>query len=147
MLSASEIRTYPCPSCGEIINTGVTTCPYCSAPVDEEAALRAADDREKYQKAFADANSLVITARSFPLAFVATFIPFIGSVGSLGVLLLLVWVPAGLFRWYRRHSNLNRSNPDYAQARRWVTQSLVIWCVALLLTLVWAFFRFGGTLR
>jgi hypothetical protein len=142
MLSASEIRTYPCPSCGEIINTGLTACPYCSAPIDEEAALRAADDREKYQKAFADANSLIITARSFLLAFAASFLPFLGTLGTVGVLLLLVWVPAGLIRWYRRHSNLSRANPDYAQARRWVTQSLLIWCAALLLVIVWAFLRF-----
>ena len=142
MLSASEIRTYPCPSCGEIINTGLTTCPYCSAPIDEEAALRAADDREKYQKAFADANSLVITARSLPLAFAFSFIPIIGLVGYLGVRLLMIWVPIGLFRWYRRHSNLDRSNPDYAQARSWVMQSLLIWCVALLLAVGWAFLLF-----
>lgn len=143
MLSASEIRTYPCPSCGEIISTGITSCPYCSAPIDEEAAQRAADDREKYQKAFADANSLVITARSFPLAFGASLLPFIGGVGSLGVLLLLVWVPAGWFRWHHRHSNLNGANPDYAQARTWVMQSMVIWCFALVLTLAWVFLRFG----
>lgn len=142
MLSASEIRTYPCPSCREIINTGVTACPYCSAPIDEEAALRAADDREKYQKAFADANSLVITARSFPLAFVARFLPFLGLVATVGALFLLVLIPAGLIRWYHRHSNLDRANPDYAQARSWVMQSLLIWCVALLVIIGWAFLLF-----
>jgi hypothetical protein len=142
MLSASEIRTYPCPSCGEIINTGLTACPYCSAPIDEGAALRAADDREKYQKAFADANSLVITARSFLLAFGARFLPFFGTLATVGALLLLVWVPAGLIRWYHRHSNLDRANPDYVQARSWVMQSLLIWCVALLLTIGWVFLLF-----
>jgi len=139
MLSASEIRTYPCPGCGEIINTGLTACPYCSAPIDEQAALRAADDRARYQKAFADANSLVITARSFPLAFVARFLPFLGTLAVVGALTLLVLVPAGLIRWHHRYAGLDRANPDYAQARRWVLQSLLIWCIALLLTIGWFF--------
>jgi hypothetical protein len=143
MLTASALRTYPCPSCNQIINTGVSACEYCSAPVSEAAGEIAADRHQKFLTAFAEANSMVITARCFLVALLTSFSPLLSSVGTLGFLLLLVWVPFLLVRWHRRYSKLDASNTDFIQARRWVKESILIWSVALLVTPVWMYLKFG----
>jgi hypothetical protein len=143
MLTASAMRTYPCPSCGQIINTGISKCEYCSAPVSEAAGEIAADRHQTFLKAFAEANSMVITARCFLVAFLVSFSPVLSIVGTFGTLLLLVWVPFLVIRWHRRYSKLDGTNADFVQARRWVKESILIWSVALLVSPVWMALRFG----
>jgi hypothetical protein len=94
MLGSDPIRAFPCPQCGEILMTGVRSCEYCSTPVDAAAAEASADQQEQLQKAYGEANSLVLAARMFLLFFGLRFVPILGMVGTLGVLALLVWCPS-----------------------------------------------------
>ena len=40
-------RTFPCPSCKEIINDSMTQCRFCGAPVDPAIAASIADVQDK----------------------------------------------------------------------------------------------------
>ena len=143
MLAADEIRTFPCPQCGEIISTGGTSCSFCGAAIDPATAAGLADRQELRSKAFAAAHSMVITSRTFLLFYGLSFLPFIGVVGALGVLVLLVRVPYEGFRWYARYRKLNDPHPDVQQARRWFKEALGIWLLGLLAAPVWLWLRLG----
>jgi hypothetical protein len=143
MAVADPLRTYPCPHCGEILLTGTTPCPACGTPIDAAVAEAVADRHEQFQKAFGEANSLVITARAFLAFFALSFVPFLSPLGQLGVLLLLVWVPVLLLRWYRRYGKLDYPGDEYRQARDWVQQAVVIWGLALFATPIRYFIEYG----
>lgn len=147
MLAADEIRTFPCPQCSEIISTGAASCSYCGAPIDAAAAIALANRQETRSKAFAGAHGLVITARTFPIFFALSFLPFIGVVGELGVLVLLIRVPWEGVRWYRRYSKLEDPHPDVQQARSWFQQALWIWVVGVFGTILWVAFRLTAGAR
>jgi hypothetical protein len=141
MLAADEIRTFPCPQCNEIISTGSASCSYCGAPIDASTAAALADRQGIRSQAFASAHGLVITARAFPIFYALSFLPFIGVVGELGVLVLLIRVPWEGVRWYRRYGKLEDPHSDVRQARRWFQQALWIWAVAVVVTILWTVFR------
>ena len=147
MLSADEIRTFPCPQCREIISTGAAACSYCGAPIDAATAAALADRQEIRSKAFATAHGLVITARAFPIFFGLAFVPFLSLVGELGVLVLLIRVPYEGIRWYRRYWKLEDPHPDVQRARSWFNQSVGIWLVAVFATVLWIVFRVTSAAR
>lgn len=144
MLSADEIRTFPCPKCSEIISTGAATCSYCGAPIDAATAAALADRQEIRSKAFAGAHGLVITSRTFPIFFALSFAPFINLVGELGVLVLLVRVPYEGVRWYLRYWKLEDPHPDVQRARSWFKEAMGIWVAAVVGAIVWIYFRVSG---
>jgi hypothetical protein len=141
MLTADEIRTFPCPQCNEIIATGAVSCPYCGAPIDASIAAALADRQSLRAKAFAGAHGLVITSRTFPIFFGVSFLPFVGVLGVIGVLFLLLRVPYEGVRWYLRYWRLEDPHPDIRQARSWFIQAWGIWGLAVLAVVVWIFYR------
>lgn len=48
---APEVHVFPCPHCGETINTSMARCPFCGGAVDAEAAERSAADIAKVSQA------------------------------------------------------------------------------------------------
>lgn len=144
MLPYNTIRTFTCPKCGAILCTGAASCDTCSALIDADAAEAAADRREQILKANGEANNLVITARTLPLAFGLTFVPFLGPVGVVAVAVLLVQVPFACVRWYLRYRKLSFPEPELVEARRWWKQSLAIWSLAVIATPIWMLLRFSG---
>jgi hypothetical protein len=141
MLAADEIRTFPCPQCNKIISTGAASCSYCGAPIDASTAAALADRQGIRSQAFAGAHGLVITARTFPIFYALSFLPFIGVVGELGVLVLLIRVPYEGVRWYRRYWKVEDPHPDVRQARSWFQQAIWIWVVAVVAAILWIAFR------
>lgn len=147
MLAADEIRTFPCPQCGEIISTGESSCSYCGAAIDPATAAGLAERQAIRSKAFAAAHSMVITSRAFLLFYGLTFLPFIDLVGVLGVLVLLVRVPYEGIRWHTRYWKLDDPHPDVRQARRWFKEAMGLWLLGLLAAPVWLWLRRGGGAR
>lgn len=144
MLLNNSIRTFPCPICGAIITTGIASCDVCSAPIDAQVAETAAERRELVLRANGEASSLVISARMILPFFGLSFVPFLSSVGRLGVLVLLVQVPWLSGRWYRRYGKLSYPEPELGEARKWWKESLTIWLIVVVATLIWILLVYVG---
>src|SRR5436305_4103148 len=144
MFLNNSIRTFPCPNCGAIITTGIASCDVCSAPIDAQVAETAAERRGLVLGANGEASSLVISARMFLPFFGLSFVPFLGAIGRLGVLVLLVQVPWLSARWYRRYGKLSYPEPELGEARKWWKESLAIWLIAAVATPIWIFVVYLG---
>ena len=145
LLTDYPIRTFPCPSCGAILTTSVTHCDVCSITIDAQVAEAAAERRGLVLKANGEASSLVISARMFLPFLGLNLVPFLGTVGRLGVLFLLVQIPWLSFRWYRRYGMLTYPDPELSEARNWWKQSLAIWFVVLVATPLWIYVMYASS--
>lgn len=125
-----NLRTFPCPSCGEIINEQAEVCKFCSAPVDREVALQAAELQSKANQACSDASYLRTAAVLLYGFLAASLIPFLG-IAFWGFLVTLVVVLVMFVRWQMNFGRLRSNDPDYAKARRSKNLALVLWLVAL----------------
>lgn len=83
-LQNDEIRVFECPNCGQTINTSLSQCRYCSAPVDSQTAEIAATLTSKVSHACSDASYVRILAGSLVVFFLLTLVPFMGFVGLVG---------------------------------------------------------------
>lgn len=133
LLQSESIRVFECPSCSQTINTSLSQCPFCSAPIDGQAAEAAATHTTKVSQACNDASYVRILAGSLVVFWLLTIVPFMGLVGIVGYYVLLVLVPVLAIRWWVRFSSLRADDPDYRRAKRNVRIALVIWVVFLML--------------
>jgi len=133
LLQSDGIRVFECPSCRQTINTSLSQCPYCSAPIDGQTAEAAAALTTRVSQACNDASYVRILAGSLIVFWLLTIVPFMGLVGMVGYYFLLVFVPLMVIRWWIRFSKLRSDDPDYRRAKRNVQISLVIWVVFLLI--------------
>jgi len=133
-LLSEEIRVFECPSCRETINTSVTQCPYCSAPVDQNVAAAAADLTSRVSQACSDASYVRILAGSIIAFFLLFLVPFLGLVGLVGYYLLLVLVPVMSVRWWIRYASIRTQDRDFGRAKRNVVIALALWAAFLLFT-------------
>ena len=131
-LLQGPIQVYDCPSCRQTINTSHRQCPYCSAPIDAEAADAAAALTTKVSQACNDASYVRILAGSLLGFFLLYLVPFMGLVGIVGYYLLLVLVPILAIRWWVKFSSIHTDDPDYRRAKRNVMIALAIWVAFLL---------------
>jgi fatty acid desaturase len=123
-------RTFPCPNCKEIINDTMRACPYCSAPVDPNAASAAAELQDKVNQACSDASYLR-TAALVMFGFLGlSLIPFMPLV-FWGFLFTFIAVIVLIVRWQSNFGKLQTADPDYAQAKRSRNVALVLWVLAL----------------
>jgi len=51
-----QLRSFPCPKCNELINTGMDKCGFCSAPIDSAEAEAAAGVQDQVNRAYSDAS-------------------------------------------------------------------------------------------
>lgn len=145
MLLNNSVRTFPCPNCGAILTTGVTSCDVCSASIDAQVAEVAAERRELVLKANGEASSLVMSARMIFLFFCLSLVPFLSPIGRLGVLVLLVQIPWLAVRWSRRYGKLSYPEPELGEARKWWKEALVIWAVFIVATPIWIALVYVGS--
>ncbi len=126
-----KLRTFLCPACGGVAMEGRPECPNCGLRVDPLVAADAAARRERFLKAFSDAHSLAITARTLPMLLFAVRSFILGPVGLVGGAVLLALIPLGLLRWFWRYRGLPQDQ-DSAQVRRWLWESAGIWLLCAL---------------
>lgn len=126
----SQPQTFPCPNCREIINDSMTSCRYCSVPIDPATARSAAELQEKVNQACNDASYMKIAAMTMFLFVGLSLIPFIAII-YWGFLLTFLAVIVMFIRWHIKFGGLNTSDPDYRNAKRAKNLALVLWLVAI----------------
>lgn len=122
-------RTFRCPNCNEMINDQMTTCRYCSVPVDPGVAQLIADRQQKANQAVSDASYLRSTTIAMWVLLGLSFIPLIALV-SLGFLIVFIVAVVLLIRWQVKFSGLLTNDPDYQMARKSWRLSLILLIVA-----------------
>jgi hypothetical protein len=136
-----DYRTFPCPSCRQIVDTTMQSCRYCGAAIDPTAAAAAAAVQEKVQKACGQASSARIVATAMPVFFVLSFVPFLGMIGVAGNVATLVLVPVSAIRWRLRFGKLASSDPDLPRARRAVKEAALIWAGMVIVNALYLVYR------
>jgi Ca2+/Na+ antiporter len=122
-------QTYPCPNCNEIINDTMEKCPYCSTPVDRQAAAAAAENQSKVNQTCSDASYLRTAAFVMWVFLGLSFIPFIPLVGW-AFLLTFVVVLVMIIRWQVKFAGIKTNDPDYPRAKRNRNLASILWIAA-----------------
>jgi hypothetical protein len=142
MFSAS---TFPCPSCHEFINTSMTECKFCHAPVDAQAAMLAVEQQEKINGACNSASMIRTLAGAMWIFFFLRLIPFLGLLGWV-VLGLFIVVPVRLVIWAVKYGGVKTEDVDYKRAwRNWAT-ALVLWLLMPVVFVVLIFVVAGAAI-
>ena len=132
----SAVSVFPCPNCRETINTSVSRCPFCSAPIDPIAAQASADATAKISRACSDASYLKIMAGSALGFFGLRFVPLLMHIGWLGFTFLEFAIPFMCIRWWFKYGSIQTGDPDFVDAKlsaSYVTGGTIL-LVAFLLT-------------
>ena len=128
-------QTFPCQNCKEIINDSMTSCRYCSAPVDPQAAASAAALQARVNQACSDASYLK-TAALVMWAFLGlSFVPFVPLV-SWAFLVTFVAVVVLIVRWQLKFGRIKTEDPDYPRAKRSKNLAALLWLGALFLDFI-----------
>jgi hypothetical protein len=131
----SQPQTFPCPSCKEIINDSMTSCRYCSAPVDPRAAAAAAETQARVNQACSDASYLK-TAALLMWAFLGlSLVPFVPLVS--GAFVVTFFVVLGMVvRWQLKFGGVKTDDPDFPRAKRSKNLAFLLWLGALFVYLI-----------
>jgi hypothetical protein len=122
----------------------MTTCKYCSVPIDPQAASTAVELQDKVNSACNDASLVRNLAGAMWVGFFVRFIPFgIGLVGSVGMYLLILLVPVRIIMWQVRFSGIQTADLDYKWAKQEILVALGLWLLMIIVLLAWAFAIFG----
>ena len=138
-----NLSTFPCPNCHEFINTGMTTCKYCSIPVDPQIASAAVELQDKINRACNDASLVRNLAGVMWVCFFVRFIPFVGLVGLIGMVALFFVVPIRLILWLIRFGGIQTADIDYKGAKRNILVAFGLWLLIIIVPLV-LFFLLAG---
>src|SRR5215210_7630052 len=101
-MKMQSVSSFPCPNCREFINTSMTECKFCHAPVDPQAAMAAVEQQEKINSACNSASMIRNLAGAMWVFFFLRFIPFLGLLGYV-VLVLFFVVPIRLGIWQTKY--------------------------------------------
>jgi hypothetical protein len=138
ILGQSAPQVFACPKCGEMINTSMSQCAYCNAPVDPQWASWAANAQATIASAFNHANNIMNVARALVVFFLVSLIPFLGFAG-LAFIVTLFAFPILTLLWLIKYQwglqGIDKNHEDLKQARRRIMKACVIWTVMLLLRL------------
>jgi hypothetical protein len=138
ILGQSAPQVFACPKCGEMINTSMSQCAYCNAPVDPQWASWAANAQATIASAFNHANNIMNVARALVVFFLVSLIPFLGFAG-LAFIVTLFAFPVLTLLWLIKYQwglqGIDKNHEDLKQARRRIMKACVIWAVMLLLRL------------
>ena len=114
---SSAVQVFPCPSCGETINTSVQQCPFCSAPIDRATAEQSAAETSRISQACSDASYLKIMLGILILFGILIFFPFLGLAGIAGFVFIKYAVPVMTIRWWVKYGRLKPTDSDFRSAR------------------------------
>jgi hypothetical protein len=126
----SSVHVFPCPACKETINTSMEHCSFCGEPIDNAAAEQAAAATSRVSAAVSDASYLKVMAWAILSFFFVMFIPFMGLVGSTGLIFVSYALPVMCIRWWVKYGGIRTEDSDYPGARK----------IAIVITLI-AFFN------
>jgi hypothetical protein len=115
---SSAVRVLPCPNCKETINTSMQQCPFCSVPIDHDAAETSAAAFSKVNQACSDASYLKIMAGSALMFFLLEFVPILGMIGGMGFLFLEFAIPVMTIRWWIKFGKIKTDELEFARAKQ-----------------------------
>src|SRR4029078_13414490 len=99
ILGQSEPQVFACPKCGEMINTTMNQCAYCSAPVDPQWAAWAANAQATVTSAFNNANNIMLAGRGMAVLLLATFFPCGGNIATFALIAMIFAFPILVLIW------------------------------------------------
>jgi len=124
-------RTFRCPNCNEMINDQMTTCRYCSVPVDPGVAQLIAERQQKANQAVSDASFLRTATIAMWVLLGLSFIPFLTFFIELAFVITGIVVIILAIRWQIKFNNLLTNDADYQAARKSWRTSLLLALAAL----------------
>ena len=130
------LSTFQCPNCHEYINTGMEKCKYCSFPLNPQMVTAAVELQEKVNRACNEASLIRNLAGVMWVGFFFRFIPIIGVVGWILLLIGFFAVPCWLLYWAFRYGGLRTPDVDYKRAKRNALMALVLWILVLIVGVV-----------
>ncbi|MGA7157411.1 MAG: hypothetical protein WBY53_11210 [Acidobacteriaceae bacterium] len=132
-----EVHVFACPHCHETINTSMTTCTFCGAPIDPAAAEQAAAETARVSAACSDASYLKVMAGLLIPFIGLMFVPLLTLLGLVGFEFLRFAIPFMCIRWWIKNRNIKTSDPDFSNAR-----GTAIWVsIVAAIVLIYPFFR------
>ena len=134
-----NVSTFPCPNCHEFITPSVTTCRYCSVPIDPRAASTAVELQDKVNSACNDASLVRNLAGAMWVFFFVHFIPIIGYVAFIGMILLFLLIPIRLIMWQVKFGGIQTADLDYKRAKRKILAALGLWLLMMIVLAVLMF--------
>ncbi len=147
-------RTFRCPGCNEVTETGRTTCLHCGRSIGTEEAERGANLSDALASAHSEASNLRnLTMTTLPV-FGLSLLPAFGMLTRLfGYAAFVMWisVPFFLLRWFKRHRQLG-DHPELKDAKRNLGIGAAVWgltaigylaLLVLLLGVMYAAWRSG----
>jgi hypothetical protein len=99
-------------------------CPFCSAPIDRDAAELSAAATSRISQACSDASYLRIMLGILIPFGVTVFFPFLGLVCMVGFVFIKYALPVMIVRWWIKYGRIKTADPDFRNARKtaiWVS--------------------------
>ena len=134
-----NVSTFPCPNCREFINTSMTTCRYCSVPIDPQVASTAVELQDTVNSACNDASLVRNLAGAMWVFFFVRFIPIIGYVALIGMFLLFFLIPIRLIMWQAKFGGIQTADLDYKRAKPSLLAALGLWLLMMIVLAVLMF--------
>ena len=87
----SDVKAFQCPNCRQFINNLMTSCKFCSIPLDAQTVANAVSNQDVVNDAYNSASNVRILAGAMLTFFFLSFVPFLGLFFSI-LQTLLYWL-------------------------------------------------------
>ena len=138
-----SLSTFQCPNCHEYINTGMEKCKYCSFALDPRAVSAAVDLQERVNRACNEASLIRNLAGVMWVGFFVRFIPIVGAIGWIPMIIGLFAVPGWLIYWSIRYAGIKTPDVDYKRAKRNALVALGLWILIVVVMVVFFLLAVG----
>lgn len=125
----SDYKTFRCPNCKQFVNNTMAICKHCSFPLDEQTISNTSATQERINSTYNSASNVRILAGAMWMFFFFSLIPFIGIIGRVGSYIAFIGVPVLLIIWLVRYAGLPKSEPEIADARKYLLTGFGIWLI------------------
>jgi hypothetical protein len=140
----SDVKAFQCPNCGQFINSLMTSCKFCSVPLDPQTVYNAVNVQDKVNDAYNSASNVRILAGAMVTLFFLSFIPFLGFFFAIAHYVAFFGVPIFLIYWVVRYSGLKTTDAGYKDAQKYCLTALFIWLGFIVLRVVLTLLLLGG---
>jgi hypothetical protein len=135
-LGLSQPQVFACPKCGEMINTSMTVCAFCNAPVDPQWAAWAANAQATITSGFNHANNLMLAARGTAALMLASFIPCGGNIALIAFIVMIFAFPVLILIWFSKYQwglqGIDKDHADLKQSRSRILKASIVWAATII---------------
>ncbi len=136
ILGQSDAQVFACPKCGEMINTSMTQCAYCNAPVDPQWAAWAAGAQATISSAFNHANNIMLAARGMAVLMLASYLPCGGNIAAIALIAMIFVFPILVLIWFSKYQwglqGIDKNHEDLKQSRSRILKASIIYGVTII---------------